>query len=100
MKFLIGKYHLIKQVQEEFSKTYPFLKIEFLQTAKIPRNEPVNEMEVSDSMKVIDLEKMLETRFGISAQVFRKSGNLWIETRMTRHWTLAQQNEHGEALIQ
>jgi hypothetical protein len=27
--------------------------------------------------------------------VFRKSGNLWLETTMTDDWTLQQQNDHG-----
>lgn len=96
MKFQINRQHLIKEVQEEFNRTYPFLKIEFLKKTTTLPNEMAEEIEVSDSMKVVELEEQLEGRFGLSVQVYRKSGNLWIETRMTRHWTLGQQNEHGE----
>jgi len=49
-------------------------------------------------MKVIDLEKMFKNRFNLSAQVFRKSGNLWLETTMTDNWTLLQQNNHGREI--
>ena len=49
-------------------------------------------------MKVEELERILKKDFGLRAQVFRKSGNLWLETTMTDGWTLAQQNYHGKEL--
>ena len=52
-------------------------------------------MEVLDTTTVHDLETGFRERFGLSVHVFRKSGNLWIETTMTENWTLKQQNEHG-----
>jgi len=50
---------------------------------------------VTDNMKVEELEVLLQYEFGLPAQVLRKSGNMWLETRMTQHWTLRQQNDHG-----
>jgi len=41
------------------------------------------------------LEICLQYEFGLPAQILRKSGNLWLETSMTNHWTLQQQNDHG-----
>ena len=46
-------------------------------------------------MKVNELEKIFKDRFNLAVQVFRKSGNLWLETTMTDNWTLQQQNNHG-----
>jgi len=55
-----------------------------------------NTIGISDSMKVGELEKKLQEQFGGMVQLFRKSGNLWMETRMTQNWTLGEQNDHGE----
>jgi hypothetical protein len=55
-----------------------------------------NEFGLSDDMKVSELEILLQYQFGLPVQILRKSGNLWMETRMNRHWTLRQQNDHGE----
>lgn len=105
----------ISEVQKEFNALYPFLKIEFfnnksfaredfLSTQIIPSNRKIGEMhltvnngdiEINDNMKVKDLEKIFKDKFNLAVQVFRKSGNLWLETTMTDNWTLEQQNEHG-----
>jgi hypothetical protein len=49
-------------------------------------------------MTVTDFENALMDQFGLSAQVFRRSGNLWLETTITDYWTLKQQNEHGREI--
>ena len=36
--------------------------------------------------------------FGLSAHVFRKSGNVWVEPPLTEHWALGDQNEEGEQI--
>jgi len=116
----IARQLLIKEVQNEFSKAYPFLKIDFtrgkgekrLSSARVVNGhvEPGEQDEaahekarellwvefgVTDNMKVSELEVLLQYEFGLPAQVLRKSGNMWLETRMTQHWTLRQQNDHG-----
>jgi len=40
----------------------------------------------------------LMDRFGLAAQVFRKSGRVWLETIRTDNWTLNDQNKHGREL--
>ena len=50
---------------------------------------------VTQNETVSTLENELWKNFGLSAQVFRKSGNLWIETSLTDSWTLEQQNREG-----
>ena len=125
MKSPIARQLLIKEVQNEFSGAYPFLKIDFSRgkgerraasnptpdntaVSRQPQSEEpdetVNEKAkkllwdefgVTDNMKVSELEVLLQYEFSLPAQVLRKSGNLWLETRMTQHWTLRQQNDHG-----
>jgi hypothetical protein len=105
---------LIQKVQEEFNRAYPYLKVEFGRTSHPPAigmetmlqhtDEQVRESardilnkdaRMSDNLKVSDLETALGHLFGTTTQVYRKSGNFWLETRMTRDWTLKQQNDHG-----
>ena len=117
----IARQRLIKEVQEEFTRTYPYLKIDFTRGKDqgrpsrsgafptIPPSAPGEddvvrdvaqkllwqELGLCDDTKINEVEVLLQYQFGLPAQVLRKSGNLWLETRMTQHWTLRQQNEHG-----
>jgi len=108
---------LIREVQEDFTNAFPFLKIEFFKKGdpfqKIRHGSPnpifsnrtLREawssfkeegfMEVTEEMSVRELELIFLERFGLTTYVFRKSGNLWLETSMTENWTLKQQNDHG-----
>jgi hypothetical protein len=108
----------IRQVQDEFNRAYPFLKIEFYKKSlnaaqtfrkesRLPPELAVGEalgknkegfIELSDDMTMLELEKTLKERFGMVARLFRKSGNLWMEITMSENWTLRQQNEHGREI--
>ena len=110
---------LISDIQQDFGAVYPFLKIEFFRNGTIRRDRyPVNklipatqpvktawhykqekgQLTLSDGMTVTDFENALMDQFGLSAQVFRRSGNIWLETTITDYWTLKQQNEHGREI--
>lgn len=117
----IARQRLIKGVQDEFTRTFPFLKIEFARgrdQGRVTRTGPPSdtpppvpgedeelrgaaqkllweELGFCDDMKINEAEVLLQYQFGLPAQVLRKSGNLWLETKMTQHWTLRQQNDHG-----
>ena len=105
----------ISEVQRDFNSLYPYLKIEFYSTngnsGKAEKKHLQNSIpfknagltrsgsiELSDYMTVGELENIFRTQFGLSAQVSRKSGILWLETTMTDKWTLKQQNDHGKEL--
>jgi hypothetical protein len=106
----------INEVQQDFNRQYPFLKIEFYKnngayTGSSKRQHLINSLPIAkagltrsgniqldDLMTVGQLENIFRTEFGLSAQVSRKSGVLWLETTMTDGWTLRQQNEHGKEL--
>lgn len=112
----VKKDSLIGDVQGDFNKAYPFLKIEFFRKASASSGNNNKEhlskstqlfkagltregsIRIGDSMTVGELENMFRVRFGANIQVSRKSGTIWLETTMTDNWTLHQQNEHGREL--
>jgi hypothetical protein len=44
-------------------------------------------------MKTFEVEKMVEETAGLHVQIFRKSGNVWLETTVSDHLTLDEQTE-------
>ncbi len=52
-------------------------------------------LEIGPVMKVSELEQQFEMQFGLHVQVFRKSGNVWLQTGRTDSWTLDQQNQEA-----
>lgn len=104
----------ISDVQRAFNGLFPFLRIELFKykhgyqegspkQAKLLHNLLLGsltdslpqEVTLSETMTVQELERLFEAQLGLHLQVFRKSGNLWLETTITDSWTLKQQNEHG-----
>jgi hypothetical protein len=110
------KTRTVGDVQEDFSRQYPYLRIDFFRelkgklgsslrqklnrTAKLTSAGKLREgdVEIYDAMTVGQLEKAFREYFGINIQVSRKSGPVWLETTVTDKWTLKQQNEHGREL--
>jgi hypothetical protein len=107
----------LRDIQREFKKQFSHLKIVFYdaehghgegsrkQTALDPeltvgevRSKKVEgDFEIKGSQAVGALEQALYDRYGLNAQVFRKSGNLWLQTTRTDSWTLDEQNRKGGA---
>src|SRR5688572_27739170 len=117
MQLTIAGARPIHDVQHDFNASYPFLKLEFfrplsgsqsaaaknilkdsLMISDARRIQYDGILEIDDSMKVSDLENTLKDQYGLLAQVFRKSGNVWLETTMSDGWTLKQQNDHGREI--
>jgi hypothetical protein len=116
MKLHIKDTRSVAEVQKEFSKSFPYLKIEFFDIQHVDtKASPKSKMfphdkklsvcrkkhnegsvEVNPAYTVSQLEIELWDKFGLSTQVFRKSGNLWIETSLTDSWTLQRQNDEGQ----
>lgn len=107
----------LKSVQKQFNACYPFLKVEFFK--KIPVNQPIykaevivgiesaklldsscegKQVDISGTRTVLEVENDFEKLFGYPAHVFRKSGNVWVETSLTSDWPLDEQNEEGEEI--
>ncbi|MBS1915339.1 MAG: hypothetical protein JST87_03620 [Bacteroidetes bacterium] len=118
MQLQIDKKSSLGSIQKEFNTFYPFLKIEFFK--RIPVDQPLYKTElfsVNESRKyldgfydgttsidigrkrtVMDVEKDFEQMLGLSARIYRKSGNVWVETTLTNDWPLGEQNEEGREI--
>lgn len=108
----------IREIQQEFGKVFKWLKIEFYSkphkvtdkkvtgsmfaSAKsleeIGYRLPSVTIPITSDMTVKQLEEIIQKKTGLYAQVFRKSGKIWLETSATDNWTLGEQNEEAEAL--
>lgn len=119
MRLIINAETAIKDLRKEFSLSYPFLKLEFFQNdnktktrhtvlSTVDHHKLLGEIwdqkkaegviEVTDNITVMELENLFMEEFGLAVQVFRKSGNIWLQTTMTDGLTLKQQNDHGEEI--
>lgn len=117
MKLTINKDTTVQAIQKQFNIFYPYLKIEFFKN--FPKNKPIfkaellnaaetlkhldnfyegRSIDVNKKRSVREVIKDFETMFGLSAHVFRKSGNVWVETSLTEDWALGDQNEEGEQI--
>jgi hypothetical protein len=107
----------LSEIQKEFTQLFPYLKLMFFaHTHK--QGEPsshddllspeltVQEAGVFDghaqfdilpSMAVSALEKDFQKHYKIGVQVFRRSGNVWLQTSVTDNWSLETQNETGKS---
>lgn len=120
MELFINDKRTIKELQDDFSNEFPFLRVEFFNIPFAPgKSLPKSAIYATDKAlggcrkihnegsltimpqdTVAKLEESLWQNFGLSAQVFRKSGRLWIETSLTDSWTLERQNDEGRELSQ
>jgi G3E family GTPase len=107
----INKETALEEIRTQFASQFDGLKLEFFKkqhadSSGSPKksmldssllvselNPNISERDVSwdKSMTVSELEQLLESRFGLHAQVFRLTGRVWIETTTTDSYTLEKQ---------
>ncbi len=100
-------------IQLAFQAQFPYLKLEFYKNSHLvgegsTRNDVldhnlsvfdvtgenvVEEISVTGDMTVALLESQFAATFGLGLQVFRKSGQIWLQTTTTDHLTLDEQNQ-------
>lgn len=118
MKIRIHDNTTIADVQLQFGSMFPYLKLEFFSkhhaTGKgthlkfmLPHNRCLGDirkthregvLDIDPDMRVSELEQLFGTHYDLGVQVFRQSGNTWLETILTDSWTLREQNTEGEFL--
>ncbi len=118
MEITITDDKYIKEVQDEFQTRFPFLKIEFFKNAMkngssqlksqlisgkmtigmVRHIHAEGDLSIDGSRSVEEVENDFQNKFGLSVQVFRKSGSMWIETTLTHHWSLLRQNFEGQQM--
>ncbi len=105
----------ISEIQEQFNGIFSQLKLEFFSKAhedgegshkndmispeltlgSVRNNHTEGSLKVAPDMSVSSLEEAFETNYGLHVQVFRKSGDVWLETTVTDSWTLEEQNNRS-----
>lgn len=118
MQLRITPVRPIGEIQKDFNAMFPYLKLEFFHNKVyqqpdftpqqiVSRQQRIGNMQANRAdgvidlkpeMKVKELEKLFKDDFSLSVQVFRRSGNVWLQTTITDEWTLGQQNEHGKEI--
>jgi hypothetical protein len=111
----------IGQLQDEFQAFFPNLKLVFFSKAHeaykgspakfliSDREKPLSaiaakvskpsELHMELEMPVWQLERLFENEYGLHLQVFRRSGNTWLETSVTDDLTLEEQETKAEASL-
>lgn len=115
-KLIIDPSQPISGIRKAFQEIFPYLSLEFFrhthaeqQGSKrkdlVPHDHLLSELteksgslELNAEMTVSELERKFAHDFGISVQVFRRSGINWLETTVTDSWTLERQNREGMEL--
>jgi hypothetical protein len=108
----------ISEIQAKFSAIFPYLKLEFFkknpQAGPLAVKQPLINVDrtlaecrtvfkkesitITPAMTVSELEKKFNEIYGLSTQVFRRSGNIWLVTTVTDKWSLEEQNIQGEII--
>ncbi len=115
MKIRVREDKTLAEIQMEFHRLFPFLKIEFYNTphSKGEASRKENRLDASKTLRecrwihqmgtleynpkstVAELEQAFHEVFGLSVQVFRRSEDNWLQTTITDSWTLEEQNSEG-----
>lgn len=121
MKLSITPDRTIGQLQDDFVAFFPNLKIVFFSKAHEAYKSSPAKFMISDrdtllstlsanfhghsellmelEMPVWQFERLFEVEYGLHIQVFRRSGNIWLETTVSDDLTLEQQEAKAEASI-
>jgi hypothetical protein len=120
MEIYISEEAIIANIQDDFHRNYPFLKLEFYQQPheegescrkeeKLSPDTPIDDIRmihtfgwinISKHRTAAELEYDFRHNMGLSVQVMRKSGDMWVQTTKTDNWTLNQLNEEGKLAVQ
>jgi hypothetical protein len=106
MKFKIEAGRTFDEVQEEFNKIFPYLKITFSSAGNslsniclvgINNGSRINDDIVFNSdATVAEIVNQFKELFSLQVKISRKSNSHWIETLLTDSWTLEKQNRAGK----
>ncbi len=99
------------KVQEEFTQTFPYLKIDYVSTGIHSKElcltkenghtkvaDKISFIILTDNTTVKEIVYYFKELFNLSIKVQRKSDGHWVETMLTENWTLTKQNLEGKNL--
>lgn len=109
----INDQRTLKEIQLEFSRYYPYLRLEFLQATEretpfgnidlhvkagtIRKKHHSGELYIFHNTKVGELEAMMIEQFGLSVEIYHYTKGGWIQTDVTNMATLNELNEQGRS---
>lgn len=116
MKLTIKPSVKISELNNSFNNFFQFLKLEFFKTPhtgtestpaeymirqdlkldEIPGYKGDGILEFDPLTEIQEIEAAFRDRFGLNVQVFRKSGNIWLETCGSDEMSLYESNEMGK----
>ncbi len=111
----IANNRTLKDLQNDFQKAFPYLKIEFYKSShhygeETPKEQVLDPASTIGTVRTMDnygilnldenqqtseFEKLLSKLYGLNVQVFRKSYGKWLQTWATDNWTLKEQNDRS-----
>ncbi|PSL44168.1 hypothetical protein CLV51_10633 [Chitinophaga niastensis] len=115
MQIHINDETLVVDIQEEFRRYYPYLKLEFFykphvkgeyyaKEEKVISDTPIEKIRVTHHSGWLDINYYRTAAavehdcwylFGFCMQILRKSNGQWLETTGTDNWTLEGLNAAG-----
>lgn len=110
---------LVADIQEDFSDSYPFLKIEFYEQPQPYKGETPATHRISPDEKIADIcnlhhsgnveilswyttgrvEREFKEKFGLNVQVFRKEAGAWLQSSTMDSYTLGEQTARARQAI-
>ena len=116
MKIIINNRRRIYAIEEEFNQVFPNLKIEFFAKPNKPGGVPLEQrvtpgksivecravhnegaITITPAMTIDNLKQNFRDVYGLSVQVFKKSGEDWIETTGNGNCSLEEQNRQPQS---
>ncbi|MCB0430795.1 MAG: hypothetical protein H6585_09245 [Flavobacteriales bacterium] len=102
----------LDDVAAEFADAFPFLRLSFysephenrggsldkyalgghLKIGAVRTSVNNGDLHIHGNMHVSTLENAFRVTYGLYVQVFRKSGDVWLQTTATDEWSLSKQN--------
>lgn len=116
MKIFIENNKSVSAIQNEFNAVFPNLRLEFFTKVhqksesslwddlispektlgQFRHKDFTGDIEILPEMTVTVLEETFHKKFGLYVQVYRRSGDIWLETTATDNWTLEKQEQEGK----
>lgn len=108
----------IKELIDEFNGIFPHLKLEFfkhqhddhegspkkdlykhnLTLGEIRTKEFDGTFTFNKKMVICEFEDTMRDKYGLNIQIFRRSGNLWLETTTSDDWTFEKAEQIGQEM--
>lgn len=106
----ISNHKTVVEIEEEFNRLFPYLRLKIfrempetvaasnLKMGTFRKENRTDDLPILPDLTIDLLEKLFSDEFNLHIKLFRKSGKEWIETKLTGHWTLEEQNKEGATL--